>query len=381
MARGSADWTRAYILFDGTNYQTMYNAVPIVKLSELPALTKGNADIGTVNTKYYPTTPTASYHTGSLVSVGADDPTKTDTITLSNPFNIKKIVITSSTVNSANYYKIERYDSGDSLKQTLILKAYDQATATFNMAIPIECDADDYLKLTVTNNGGIATTIRWNVEVLWTGTIARGGVIETHAITGMEDPYGLGWDGTYFYYGNNIDNYVDKIDTATWTAANYFTVGGSGLSQPSGLVYKEGFFWISNNAAGATKVFKFTAAGSLVTSWNTPASNPFGLTHDGTYIWLVEYNEQKIYKLNPANGAVIDSITLSEGLARSLAHDGTNLWVSDITNDLIYEVDPLTGTVKDSFDAPDSAINAICYVDPYLWAQDITSKKMYKVQL
>ena len=73
-----------------------------------------------------------------------------------------------------------------------------------------------------------------------------------------------------------------------------------------------------------------------------PGSCLTGLTFDGKHIWGVDRKSDKIYKIDPADGKIINSFTSPGYFPTGLAWDGEYLWISDLdfTNTSIVFVTP-----------------------------------------
>ena len=111
---------------------------------------------------------------------------------------------------------------------------------------------------------------------------------------------------------------------------------------------------------------------------------PCGLAYDGNYFWIsngAEYS--KIYKVNPEDGSLVDSFDYGAGFCPAgLAHDGTNLWIAEYNPDKIHKVNPNNGSVISSFDTPDEGPNgnpaAADFDDEfYLWVS--IEEGMYRI--
>ncbi len=113
-----------------------------------------------------------------------------------------------------------------------------------------------------------------------------------------------------------------------------------------------------------------------------PAPNyPYGLAFDGASLWVgtSSTNDNKIWKLNPENGAIQGSITVpfvpSSGsyTVKAMAHDGANLWVfMDLPSanhpDKFYKVDPSSGAVLKTLNSPENNyIGGMAYYDDHIW--------------
>lgn len=113
-----------------------------------------------------------------------------------------------------------------------------------------------------------------------------------------------------------------------------------------------------------------------------PAPNyPYGLAYDGTNLWVgtSSTNSNKIWKIDPANGTVLDSITVpfippsGSYTVKALAWDGQYLWVfMDLPSahhpDKFYKVNPNTGAVLKTLNSPENDyIGGMDYFDNHIW--------------
>jgi len=127
-----------------------------------------------------------------------------------------------------------------------------------------------------------------------------------------------------------------------------------------GLAWDAGNLWVSEGGnADIYKgmIFKIDTNGNILSSFTAPGQNsqgprPKGLAFDGTYLWNVDYLDDKIYKLTKS-GNIISSISVPSGISSGLAWDGENLWVSEWFSYKIYKIDPANGQILKSFNAPD----------------------------
>lgn len=113
---------------------------------------------------------------------------------------------------------------------------------------------------------------------------------------------------------------------------------------------------------------------------------PWGIAHDGWNLWisnggrltpgqeipLGKNPKQLLFKVRPADGTILDTLDLSDschpmGVA-GLAWDGTHLWVADYWNKKIFRVDPATGRADKKFAAEELGITDLEVGGGYLWA-------------
>jgi len=166
---------------------------------------------------------------------------------------------------------------------------------------------------------------------------------------------------------------------------------------------------------------------TILSSINAPGQNPLGLTWDGSYLWVADVDESKLYQLDPGSGRVMNSIYTGpergwvwaspngltwdgnylwisdsgEGkiikvdkstgspvstfdfpstyILSDMAWDGNFFWVADWFNDKIYKIDPSSGTVVESIDAPSDFISGLAWDGSNLWVSDSDNGTLYKV--
>ena len=114
--------------------------------------------------------------------------------------------------------------------------------------------------------------------------------------------------------------------------------------------------------------------GSVVQCFTAPFSNPAGLEHDGTGLWLVDATAHVISRVNPENGAVLDGRPAPAAAETfGLAFDGVQLWGDSRSPDQLYRADPITGAVSATFTAPGGAPNGLEWDGGLLWHSDVTA--------
>ena len=149
-------------------------------------------------------------------------------------------------------------------------------------------------------------------------------------------PIAIAWDGTFFWViqGNsNVSKYNASgvYQNVNWTA--------SGVSQPYGMTSDGSHLWISSLASD--RLYKFTTAGVSVTNFPVASQDntPTGLTWDGTYLWVVGYTNKAVFKYNAAG--VYQNVSFSVNAQATqpygIAYDGTHFWVADDATNTVYQ--------------------------------------------
>lgn len=121
-------------------------------------------------------------------------------------------------------------------------------------------------------------------------------------------------------------------------------------SEPTNIIaLGPGQVWYTLQATSA--IGKLVVAGNGQTTFNqypTPTANsaPYDLVYDGQYIWFTELQGNRIGRLNPGNGAVVEypiPTANSEPMGIAVAPDGT-VWFVERAGNKIARFKPATST-------------------------------------
>lgn len=157
----------------------------------------------------------------------------------------------------------------------------------------LACDAG-YLRLAA--SGGVKGRI-------YLIDINNPGADPTYITVENELPFGTGWEPSqvgagYAWEVDNKTGKVYRINPTTGATEDSFNTNVGTLRRPGGLAYESGAdrVWISGYGK-ADQIFGYTAAGSLVGSFDPPSTHPMGLTWDGGYLWYVDGCTDYFYKI------------------------------------------------------------------------------------
>jgi len=91
---------------------------------------------------------------------------------------------------------------------------------------------------------------------------------------------------------------------------------------------------------------------TIIHSFPSPGSEPRGLTWDGTFLWCAEYSSGKVFKLNPATGAKVDSFSFPiQNLFGGITWGSEGqIWIAN--GSFIFEIDPDSGDTLSNFSCP-----------------------------
>ncbi|KKL49532.1 hypothetical protein LCGC14_2314590 [marine sediment metagenome] len=187
---------------------------------------------------------------------------------------------------------------------------------------------------------------------------------------------------------NNLVNELQNLSRGQETLAYYtetsFDTSGE-ISQEKGICWDGTFFWIVDS--GNRRVYKYTAAGAYASvnfdiSGEISAAAADGICWDGTYFWVLSTVENSIFKYNASGtyqSSYIDTSGESAG-ARGVTWDGTYFWVTETTNERINRYTAAGAYDNHYIDASSegNAIEGICWDGTYFWTIEDNSNYAYK---
>ena len=161
--------------------------------------------------------------------------------------------------------------------------------------------------------------------------------------------------------------------TGTFTVAN----GDRGITTDGSSI------WVVEKEDQA--VYKYDPSGNLLSSFGLVAANANaeGITTDGSSIWVVDKTNLLVYKHN-LSGTSQGSFALAaaNGDARGITTDGSSIWVVDRSDQLAYKYD-LSGTSQGSFAlaADNGDPRGITTDRSSIWVVDKADGLVYKYSL
>ncbi len=110
---------------------------------------------------------------------------------------------------------------------------------------------------------------------------------------------------------------------------------------------------------------------SIVSSWPSPAQRPYGVTYDGSYIWVScdEEGKEFMFKCTPASGSVVSSFKVNTTGLLGCAYDGSYLWYDALGVNLEYYLYRATetGSILASWMSPLPRTVGVAWDGTYLW--------------
>lgn len=107
--------------------------------------------------------------------------------------------------------------------------------------------------------------------------------------------------------------------------------------------------------------------GAVLTTFTAPGPQPWGMTFDGTYLWVVDFAERRISKLDPSTGAELATYPTPDpvGGAKGVTWDGTYLYVMGWTSPTIYRM-TTEGELVDTIAIPEGG-GGIAWDGTHFW--------------
>ncbi|RJP77812.1 MAG: T9SS C-terminal target domain-containing protein [Candidatus Zixiibacteriota bacterium] len=168
------------------------------------------------------------------------------------------------------------------------------------------------------------------------------------------------------------------------------------VSNPYGLAYDGSYFWVSNYLSSASSDLQKVdpATGATVQIIASPSMWPMGLAWTGTHLWCGDFivgycvypNTCCVCKIDLTTGQVVDTLlTRYTYYSGGLAWDGQYLWYGRKTASTppcecwIYKMDPETGNHLDSIAITTGDVSGLEYYDGHLYYSNYHTDIIYKI--
>lgn len=193
-------------------------------------------------------------------------------------------------------------------------------------------------------------------------------------------PIDLAWDGEFLWSVDLGTSTIYKHDPDDGTVLASFAAPDT---QPLGLTYDGSHLWVSCRGT-SQKIYRITTTGSVVSSFDAPGTGSNrvrGLAWDGAHLWMGDIVNDVVYRIDPSDGSVLDTIDFPEGSIGGLTWDGKYLWATNDSPDRLYRlVDPGNETWE-SFPAPSEQPIGLAFDGTHLWNSDLTDDVVYKLDM
>lgn len=178
-----------------------------------------------------------------------------------------------------------------------------------------------------------------------------------------------------FYVLDPTDGHVKTTHPApeTW--------GGAGLA------YDGEYLW---GCAGGTELTFFVkmdpSDGAVIQSYSLPVSEPTGITFDGTHLWVSQIDGYSIAEVDPTTGTVLRTIEKAPFFSFDLAWHGQALWLAWFEDgkpvrNYISRIDPQTGKTLAVYDGPAGGPIGMAIKDDLLYVTSWWDNQVYIYQV
>lgn len=147
-----------------------------------------------------------------------------------------------------------------------------------------------------------------------------------------------------------------------------------------------GYLWVLDAVNGLLHRYSINEARYVATydaSLVAPGGSVQGLAFDGTSLWLSAAGTDDIVaKIDTTGGdlSVLQSFTAppgATGTVRDMAFDGTHLWIPNSGSDEIYRVDPANGAIVETIPTPSGESRGATWADGRLYCNDKDTDEVY----
>jgi len=142
------------------------------------------------------------------------------------------------------------------------------------------------------------------------------------------------------------------------------------------MTYGLGSLWMSDT--DALKIWRIDPATGAVQS-SLDSSWGGGIAFDGAYLWKALYSSPTIRCIDPANGSTVRDIPGVGSQQAGMTWDGAHLWIADRSTLRIYKLDPATGAQILSFDTPGPYPRGLVWYAGCLYHADSHEDSIYQL--
>ena len=200
-----------------------------------------------------------------------------------------------------------------------------------------------------------------------------GQVLKTLKTDDLKLSTGLTWDGSQLWVIDDTHNLLCKIDPVSGDF-----VGQIPAPDPSatGLAWDGTHLWCCGNRTN--KLYQLNTSGEVLASFGINAS-PKGLTWVEGYPWYADSGRRLLFKVDPIDGAVLDSMPAPGGSVRGLTWDGHYLWCSDNALNELYRIDLQRKKIILILPSPINNPYGLAWDGKHLWSLDYDTGWIYRI--
>ena len=171
------------------------------------------------------------------------------------------------------------------------------------------------------------------------------GTVEDSIAIDIQKPYGLTYDGQYFWILDNDNLVIEKINPENGVIVDVIDISIDEETYPIGLeVVDNKIFYNDPRSYDASYendiTREITEQGSIIQNYQAAGNFPSGICFDGQYLWSSDNVKQEIHQIDVQTFEVVRTIKAPGGIyPNGLAFDGQFLWVANNDADSIYQID------------------------------------------
>lgn len=229
------------------------------------------------------------------------------------------------------------------------------------------------------------TTLSFIILFVAISLMAEWSIVSTYQIP--EGAAGLAYNGQYLYcgiYGANGDQ-VYRIDP---TDGSYQLLFSGPQGDAFGMTYDGTYLWITDHPGSSSTpalAMQLDMTGNILDQFDLPDHYMSGIAYDNGDFWVATYYDPDghIYKLDD-QGNILQSFPAPDNQPWDLCLENGYLWMADYWGDTLYKIDPSDGTLLESYPSESNDPAGIVYDGQYLWYCDNGSggyDYLYKIDL
>jgi hypothetical protein len=168
----------------------------------------------------------------------------------------------------------------------------------------------------------------------------------------IDKPGGLAFDGELLWVADRVGLELHGLDPNTGEELAALPSPGP---WPTGLAFDGELLWVADR--NRNRLFGVDIGNQLVVRELESPEGPLGLAFDGEYLWVAD--GKRLHQVTTEDGTTIVSFNAPPwsgegrgGEQLGLAYHAGALWVSDRKSDRLYRVDPGKGEVLDQMPSP-----------------------------
>lgn len=168
------------------------------------------------------------------------------------------------------------------------------------------------------------------------------------------------------------------LSLSIWASPSHgqLQCSASGYSSPTGIEYDGSTqtFWVA--VFGGNYVAKLNLSCHELARY-TVGRGPFGLTSDGSYIWVTNYTDGTVSKLQMSTGAVVGTYAVGSH-PRGVTLWASSVWVANEGSNNVTKLDISTGALQGTFTVGSAPYNLVGGTTG-LWVVNLSSNTIMQL--